>query len=149
MGQKVNPVRVVIDTNVLLSGLLFGGAPERICDLWASGRLVPLLSQETFAEFRRVLAYPKFRLTPAEISMIVEEELLPFAEVVEATVDASGICRDPHDDKFLSLAASGRADYLITGDQDLLVLRSFEKVRIVTVSEFTGLFPFQIKPTCK
>ena len=113
------------------------------------GRLVPLLSQETFAEFRRVLAYPKFRLTPAEISMIVEEELLHFAEVVEATVDASGICRDPHDDKFLSLAASGRADYLITGDQDLLVLRSFEKVRIVTVSEFTGLFPFQIKPTCK
>jgi putative PIN family toxin of toxin-antitoxin system len=142
VGQEVKPVRVVIDTNVLLSGLLFGGAPERIRDLWVLGRLVPLLSRETFAEFRRVLAYPKFRLTPAEITMIVEEELIPYAEVVEATVDASGVCRDPYDDKFLSLAASGRADYLITGDQDLLVLRSFNKVGIVTVSEFSGLLHF-------
>jgi putative PIN family toxin of toxin-antitoxin system len=139
MGQGVKPVRVVIDTNVLLSGLLFGGTPERIRDLCVSRRLVPLLSRETFAEFRRVLAYPKFRLTPAEITMIIEEELLPYAEVMEVTVDASGVCRDPHDDKFLSLAASGRADYLITGDQDLLVLRSYKKVRILTVSEFAGL----------
>jgi putative PIN family toxin of toxin-antitoxin system len=142
MGKEVKPVRVVIDTNVLLSGLLFGGTSERIRDLWVSGRLVPLLSRETFAEFRRVLAYPKFRLTPAEITMIVEEELLPYAEVIAATVDASGVCRDPHDDKFLSLAASGRADYLITGDQDLLVLRSFKNVRIVTLSEFAGLLHF-------
>jgi putative PIN family toxin of toxin-antitoxin system len=142
VGQEVKPVRVVIDTNVLLSGLLFGGAPKRIRDLWVLGRLVPLLSRETFAEFRRVLAYPKFRLTPAEITMIVEEELIPYAEVVEATVDASGVYRDPYDDKFLSLAASGRADYLITGDQDLLVLRSFNKVGIVTVSEFSGLLHF-------
>jgi uncharacterized protein len=149
MGQKVNPIRVVIDTNVLLSGLLFGGAPGRIRDLWVTGRLVPLLSRETFAEFIRVLAYPKFRLTPAEITIIVEGELLPFAEVMDATVDASGMCRDPHDDKFLSLAASGQADYLITGDQDLLVLRSFKKVSIVTVSEFTVLLPFQTNPTCK
>ena len=142
MDQEVSPVRIVIDTNVLLSGFLFGGAPERIRDLWVSGRLVPLLSRETFAEFSRVLAYPKFRLTQAEITLIVEEELLPYAEVLEATFDTSGVCRDPHDDKFLSLAASGRADYLITGDQDLLVLQSFKKVRIVTVSEFAGLLHF-------
>ena len=137
MGQKV--VRVVIDTNVLLSGLLFGGAPGRVRDLWIAGRLVPLLSKETFAEFARVLRYPKFRLSAAEISMLTEDELLSYAEVVDISVDASGTCRDPHDDKFLALAASGKAAYLITGDQDLLVLQSFKKTKIVTVHEFMEL----------
>jgi uncharacterized protein len=139
MGQKVIPVRVVIDTNVLLSGLLFGGEPGRLHDLWIAERLVPLLSKETFSEFSRVLAYPKFRLSPAEITMLIEEELLPYAEVVDVMEDASGACRDPHDDKFLALAASGKAAYIITGDQDLLVLQLFRKIRIVTVSEIVGI----------
>ena len=133
MGQKVAPVRVVIDTNVLLSGLLFGAEPGRLRDFWIEGRLLPLLSKETFAEFRRVLDYPKFRLSPAEIKMLVEEELLPYADVLDVTEDAFGTCRDPKDDMFLALAASGKAAYIITGDQDLLILQSFRKIKIVTV----------------
>jgi len=88
---------------------------------------VPLVSKETFAEFSRVLAYPKFQLSVFEIKMLVEEELLPYAEVVDVTEDTSGTCRDPQDDKFLALAASGKAAYLVTGDQDLLVLKMFKK----------------------
>lgn len=139
MGQKVTPIRVVIDTNVLVSGFLFGGEPGKICDLWITGRLVPLLSSETFTEFTRVLAYPKFRLSPAEITMLIEEELLPYAEIVDITEDATGACRDPKDDKFLALAASGKAVYIITGDQDLLVLQLFGQTRIITVSELLGM----------
>ncbi|HBG05602.1 MAG: putative toxin-antitoxin system toxin component, PIN family [Geobacteraceae bacterium GWC2_58_44] len=139
MGQKVTPVRVVIDTNILVSGLLFGGKPGKLRDLWIAGRLLPLLSKETFTEFRRVLNYPKFRLSPAEIIMLVEEELLPYADVLDVTVDASGACRDPNDDKFLALAASGKAAYLITGDQDLLVLQSFKKTKIVTVNDIAEI----------
>jgi putative PIN family toxin of toxin-antitoxin system len=139
MGQKVTPHRVVVDTNVLVSGLLFGGEPGKIRDLWIKGRIVPLLSSETFTEFNRVLSYPKFRLSPAEITMLIEEELLPYAEILDVTEDATGVCRDPKDDKFLSLAASGKAAYLITGDQDLLVLQLFQQTRIVTVSELLGM----------
>ena len=139
MGQKVTPLRVVVDTNVLVSGLLFDGLPGRLRDLWIAGRLVPLLSKETFAEFNRVLSYPKFRLSPAEISMLIEEELLPYAEVVDVTEDASGACRDHHDDKFLALGASGEAAYIITGDQDLLVLHMFRQIKIITVSELLEL----------
>ena len=139
MGQGIIPVRVVIDTNVLLSCLLFGGEPGKLRDLWIEGRLVPLLSKETFTEFRRVLDYPKFRLSPAEITMLVEEELLPFAEVLDVTEDATGACRDPKDDMFLALAASGNAAYLITGDQHLLILQSFRKCKIVTVKEIMGM----------
>ena len=139
MGQKLASARVVVDTNVLVSCLLFGGEPGKLHELWRSGRLVPLVSQETFAEFRRVLSYPKFRLSTADITMIMEDELLPYAEVVDVTENTSGICRDPHDDKFLALATSGRATYLVTGDQDLLVLKKFKKTRILTVSELLAL----------
>lgn len=135
MGQKVTPPRVVFDTNVLVSAMLFGGQPGRLHELWVARRIVPLVAKETFAEFSRVLSYPKFRLSRAEIALLIEEELLPYAEVVDVTVDATGACRDPHDDIFLSLAASGKATYIVTGDQDLLVLKTFRRVRIVTVSE--------------
>jgi len=139
MGQKVTPLRVVVDTNVLISGLLFGGEPEKIRELWIAGRLVPLLSSETFAEFTKVLSFPKFRLSPTEINMLIEEELLPYSEVVAVTKDATGTCRDPKDDKFLALAASGKAAYIVTGDQDLLVLQRVMKTRIITVNELLGM----------
>ncbi len=140
MGKEITPIRVVIDTNVLVSGLLFGGQPGKIHDLWASGRLVPLVSKDTFEEFNKVLAYPKFRLSRAEIAKIVEEELLPYADAVDVTANTAGICRDPDDDKFLALAASGDASYLVTGDKDLLALQTFGNARIVTVSDFLRLF---------
>lgn len=139
MVQKVTPLRIVVDTNVLISGLLFGGEPGKIRELWIAGRLVPLLSSETFAEFTKVLSYPKFRLSPAEITMLIEEELLPYAKVVAVTKDATGTCRDPKDDMFLALAASGKAAYIVTGDQDLLVLQLFMQTRIITVSELLGI----------
>lgn len=140
MGKKIIPYRVVIDTNVLVSGLLFGGEPGRLRDLWIGGRIVPLVSKETFAEIVKVLAYPKFRLTAAEIDMLVEQELLPHFQVVDVTEDASGVCRDPHDDQFLALADSGGASHLVTGDQDLLVLKRYGKTKIVSVNNFLRLF---------
>ena len=136
MVKKVTPVRVVLDTNVVVSALLFGGQPGKLRDLWVGGRSVPLVSKETFAEFNKVLAYPKFRLSTAEIATLVEEEVLPYAVVVDVTEDAAGTCRDSHDDKFVALAVSGQASYLVTGDQDLPVLQSFGNVRIVSVSDF-------------
>ncbi len=140
MGKKVTSLRVVIDTNVLVSALLFGGQPGKLRDLWVGGQLVPLVSKETFDEFSKVLSYPKFRLSAGEITMIIEEELLPYVDVVDVTEDAVGACRDSDDAKFLALAASGEASYLVTGDQDLLVLEAFGNTRIVTVSDFLRLF---------
>lgn len=138
MVKKIAPLRVVVDTNVLVSGLLFGGEPGKVYELWRGGQLVLLFSSATFAELNRVLSYPKFRLSTAEIAMLIEEELLPFAEVVDVTEDATGSCRDPDDDKFLALAAAGKAAYLVSGDRDLLVLRQFGQTRIVTVAELVG-----------
>lgn len=139
MGKKLIPIRVVLDTNVLVSALLFGGRPGMLRDLWKSGRIIPLVTKETFAEFRKVLSYPKFKLTQREIRSILNEEILPFVEPVEIIELVSGICRDPHDDMFLAVAASGDAQFLVTGDKDLLVLKQYRQTEIVTLAE---LFSF-------
>lgn len=136
MGQRLTPIRVVLDTNVLVSALLFGGRTGMLREGWKSGRIIPLVSKETFAEFRRVLSYPKFKLSLREIRAILNEEILPFVEAVEITEHVTGICRDPHDDMFLAVAACGSGHYLVTGDQDLLVLQNYGKAQIVTVAEF-------------
>ncbi len=134
MGQKLTPLRVVLDTNVLVSALLIGGGTGMLRELWKSGCIIPLISRETFAEFRRVLSYPKFKLYPREIRAILNEEILPFVEPVEIVTPVTGICRDPHDDMSLAVARYGRAIYLVSGDQDLLVLNNFGETRIVTVA---------------
>jgi putative PIN family toxin of toxin-antitoxin system len=139
MGQKLKPLRVVLDTNVLVSALLFGGPTGMLRDAWKTGRIIPLVSKETFAEFRRVLSYPKFKLSQREIRAILNEEILPIVEPVEITEEVAGVCRDPRDYMFLAVAACGSAQYLITGDQDLLVLKSYSSTHIVTVAEFLAL----------
>jgi putative PIN family toxin of toxin-antitoxin system len=141
MGEKPKKVRrVVLDTNVLVSALLFTGELSKIVDLWQQGEMVPLISRETFDELRAVLQYPKFSLAPDEIQSIIENEILPYFEVVEIKENVRGVCRDPGDDKFLACALSGSAHFIVSGDKDLIVLKSHKAIRIIKASEFTRLF---------
>ena len=105
-------------------------------DAWKDGRIIPLVSKETFAEFRKVLSYPKFKLSQREIRAIINEEILPFVEPVAIADQVTGVCRDSHDDMFLAVAVYGNGAYLVTGDQDLLVLKKYSTTKIVPVSEF-------------
>lgn len=128
-------MRVVLDTNVLVSALLFVGPVSRIHALWKERSIVPVVSKETFAEFLAVLSYPKFQLTDEERRTLVEEECLPYFEVVEVT-ETKRLCLDPDDDKFLACAAATRAGHLVTGDKHLLALREHQGAAIVTVAVF-------------
>jgi putative PIN family toxin of toxin-antitoxin system len=138
VGEEAPAVRVVLDTNVLVSALLFRGRLAALIPLWHSGAIVPVISRETFDEFRTVLAYPKFALTEEEVAGIIEDEILPFFEVTEITDPVEGVCRDPHDDKFLAAAVNGGAACLVTGDRDLLELKRYRSVEIVNPQEFIG-----------
>lgn len=129
-------MRVVLDTNVVISALLFRGTAARLVPLWQRGRIVPLLTGPMLEEYLRALAYPKFRLTEDEIRGLVEEELLPFARPVTVRRRLRVVGRDPDDDKFIECAVSGRARFLITGDLDLRSVGSYRKVLIVTPGEF-------------
>jgi len=128
--------RVVLDTNVLVSALLFGGRLDALIGRWKSGELIPLFSRATFAEFRRVLAYPRFGLTGPEINALIEEEILAWCEVVETGEEIRGVCRDPGDDIFLSCAVAAGADAIVSGDRDLLDLGAFRGIPILSVAAF-------------
>lgn len=126
--------RWVLDTNVVLSALVRpGGITGRLRLAWQAGFFTPLVARATAAELIRVLAYPKFRLTADEQHELLAD-YLPWAEVVrmpKRLPDTPG-CRDPHDLPSLQLAYAGRADALVAGDADLLVLTKSSRVEILT-----------------
>ena len=116
--------RVVLDTNVVLSALLFGGGPTaRVRAGWQSGRIVPLASTATAGELVRVLSYPKFKLSAAEQEDLLAD-YLPYVRIVAIPDLPPGVpaCRDPFDLPFLHLAVAGKAHVLVSGDKDLLAL---------------------------
>ena len=117
--------RLVLDTNVLLSALLFpAGSLSWLRHAWHSETIIPLASQATTLELLRVLSYPKFRLASHEREDLLVD-YLPWCETVTVSEPpAVPDCRDPFDRPFLELALVGRADALVTGDEDLLTLAS-------------------------
>lgn len=140
MVAKKKTLRLVFDTTVLVSALILKGRVSKLLDLWRMGRITPVLSRETFDEFRRVLAYPKFSLSTSEIQGILQQEILPFFEVVELLNTVAGVCRDPHDDKFLACAAAAKVTFLVSGDKDLCSLSKFGSVRIITLDHLLTMF---------
>jgi uncharacterized protein len=117
-----NKTTVVFDTNVVLSALLFArGRLSWLVGHWQAGECKPLVSRATGAELTRILAYSKFQLTANE-QLEALSAYLPFCEIVDIVKTCPVICRDPRDQPFLDLAQCGRADLLVTGDEDLLVL---------------------------
>lgn len=129
--------RVVFDTNVILSALVFGGpATRRLRGLWQQGACTPLVSTATAGELVRVLAYPKFRLSPAEREELLAD-YLPYAKVVTLPDPPPAVpdCRDRFDLPFLQLSVAGKA-MLVTGDRDLLVLAGKTAFPILEVEAF-------------
>ncbi len=136
MGKKEKAaIKVVLDTNVLVSSLLFQGKLAGIVRLWKKGRIIPLFSRDTFDEFKAVLEYPKFSLSWQERKNIIEQEVLPFFEVVGIVDPVKGICRDPDDDMFIACAVSASADFIVTGDKDLLDIGKYQSVTIISGSD--------------
>jgi uncharacterized protein len=130
--------RVVLDTNIIVSALVFGGSlPARALDAWQSGMIEPLVSTETASELMRVLAYPKFKLGAEEREELLGD-YLPYATVVNIPNPPPTVpdCRDPFDIQFLQLAKAGKASAIVTGDKDLLALAGQTSFAILTLDVF-------------
>jgi putative PIN family toxin of toxin-antitoxin system len=123
---------------VVVSALLFSqGRLAWVRAAWQSREFHPLISRPVAEELIRVLEYPKFRLDAGEREFLLGE-YLPWCEVVHARRATASIphCRDPGDRMFLELAVAGKADFLVTGDADLLSLRGEFEIPIVTADGF-------------
>lgn len=136
-------MRVVLDTNAVVSALLFAGVSSKLVPLWQSRAIVALVSRGILEEYLRVLSYPKFKLSEAEIKDLVQEEVLPFVDVVIPRRRLSVVKRDPSDDQFVECAVAGKARVIISGDKDLLSIGSYRKILIQTLAQFLPGFPSQ------
>lgn len=127
--------RIVVDTNVLVSGLLFGGKPGELVSLWKKGRVIPFCSKEIIEEYLHVLAYPKFQLSESEIDFILNHEILPHFNVLKVNPGKPFVTMDPSDDKFIWCAIEGEAETIVSGDEHLLKLFP-SPVPVTTVAMF-------------
>lgn len=124
---------VVLDTNVWISALEFGGTPDAAL-FRALTRDQLAISDFIRAEIERVLTQ-KFDRDPVELRIILDE-LLTQALLIDATGDVKGVCRDPKDDAILETASKANADYLVAGDKDLLTLGRYGRTAIITPSAY-------------
>ncbi len=133
--------RAVLDTNVVVSALLFErGRLSWLRPSWMAEDFRPLVSKSTAAELLRVLSYPKFHLTDEEIEVLLGD-FLPFSEAVEVkdTPAAYPGLVDPDDRIFLHLAEAGTAEFLVTGDQDLLTVLPPGDYQIISPANFRAI----------
>ncbi|MHB8362418.1 MAG: putative toxin-antitoxin system toxin component, PIN family [Patescibacteria group bacterium] len=125
--------RVIIDSNVFLSGLLFGGNPEKILEYWSLGKFILCISPELQAEIINKLQN-KFHINNDSIKLLIEKfnnhskKFIPQTKVI--------LSRDPLDNFILELAEESHANFIITGDKDLLILEHYKKTRIVSPVDF-------------
>ena len=135
--------RVVLDTNVVLSALVFThGQAVALRDAWQAGRCEPHVSKATAGELIRVLGYPKFKLSGEEQRELLAD-YLPYCRTVAmpAKPPRTPACRDPFDLPFLQLAVVGKVDFLVTGDHDLPGIKGKLLCPIVTLEAFLAALP--------
>ncbi len=133
-------IRAVLDTNLLVSYLLTNGeTTSRIIAHWEANSFVFLQSPSILAELISILNRPKLRPYLKSDPQVMIDLIENDAEFVKGGLMLPGACRDPKDDKFIACAVEGNADYIVTGDKDLLDLGTYEHIQIVTVREFLTL----------
>ena len=129
-------LRLVIDTNILISGLMsVNSLPQQVFD-YATSQAILLMSDEVQSEIENVISRPKLqKYITLERRTKFLSELSQQVERVEINQQIRA-CRDPKDDKFLELAVCGEANYIITGDADLLDLHPFQNISIIKAASF-------------
>lgn len=128
-------LRVVIDTNVLVSGIIFRGKPHQILQTVIDRRIQAVSSKTLLAELTEILT-KKIDYSPDKIRQITDQ-LEDLIEIVQPD-EVIRVCRDPNDNRVLEAAVAGKCDFIVTGDRDLLVLKKYKNIRILTPAEFVG-----------
>jgi len=133
-------MKLVLDTNIFVSAFYWGGNPQKIIDRIVEGADELYISNEILDEVAATMARPKFKTRPE----IIERYLRTIEKIGKKVFIAGkvkGICRDEDDDDKIECAILSGADYLITGDNDLLVLGNYRQTEFITAEKYLKLFP--------
>lgn len=127
-------LRIVLDTNVLVSAIVCNGKPRKLFQMGIDGKYKILISKETLDELSEVIQRPKFKMTREDIVRIVSV-LMETGANVRITSNFEVINNDPDDNIIINTAYDGNADYIVSGDKDIKDLKNFKKIKIVSVNE--------------
>jgi putative PIN family toxin of toxin-antitoxin system len=135
-------IRAVLDANVYVSAAVRPeGPPGQIIDRFLRGSFEIVMSQAIVDEVLRALSYPKVRkyIRPGLDPELWFEDIVVLSQLVAGDREVTGASKDPDDDKYIAAAIEGRAMFLVAGDSDLLVLKEYDGVRIVSPRIFLDL----------
>ena len=130
---------VVFDTNVLIAAIITEGICSKLLHRARAGEFSLISCPFILKELRRILS-KKFRLGQDELALAIEIMSEVFSQVLDHSLKIKDICRDAADDNIIACAVAAKADYLVTGDADLLELKIYQGVRIITPRDFEALF---------
>lgn len=126
--------RLLLDTNIYISAIFFGGKPKEIIELARVGKIDLVISEYILWEIREVLRR-KFKAPDSKLN-IIERDILSIAKVIKTPLRFDVVSRDPADNAILAGAVEGRVDAIVTGDNDLLVLKKYNNLLIMTPAEY-------------
>lgn len=133
-------MNVILDTNVVLSGIFFGGVPGRLLEAWRAGAITLVLSPSILAEYRQAARELEARYGPLDFDAFVSL-LLVHSELVDAPAHLpTPVCTDQDDDKFLACALASSGKVIITGDRALLAVNGWNDIEIVTPRTFVDRY---------
>ena len=127
-------MRIVIDTNVLISGVFFGGFPRKILSAVVGQKITACATAEIINEYEDIVQ-EMINRKQGHINRTILSPLIKAMEIIEPVTHVE-ICRDPDDNKFLECAKDSHALYIVSGDKDLLVIEKYENIQIVTAKTF-------------
>ena len=131
--------RIILDTNIFISGILFGGIPRKIIESVLQGQFTLCLSEPLWEELEGVLLRPKFHFS-GEVVHTILNELKTMAFLVDPERKLSIIKEDPSDNRLLEAAVTARTDIIVSGDKHLLQLRKFRDTSILSPREFLDAY---------
>ena len=132
-------MRIILDTNVVISGIFFTGPPYQILKAWREGKLHLVISEEILAEYRRVGETLALQFPPIDLWSILDM-LSAAAEVVSVKCLPKPVCDDPADDKFLACALAGECKLIVSGDKHLLKVSGFRGIKVLKPWEFVNTY---------
>ncbi|MCI8632820.1 MAG: putative toxin-antitoxin system toxin component, PIN family [Lachnospiraceae bacterium] len=127
-------MRIVIDTNVLISGVFFGGFPRKILSSIVNGKITAYATFEIINEYEEIIQEMIDR-KQGHINRTILIPLIKTMEIIEPSSHIE-ICRDSDDNKFLECAKDSHALYIVSGDKDLLIIKEYENIQIITAKDF-------------
>ena len=127
-------MRIVIDTNIVASAIFFGGRPRELMELLLRHELTAFITREIIEEYQGTIAYLQNEYPSKRIAVPLTQ-IIAACNMIETT-SVIRVCRDPDDDKFIACALDSRSIYIVSGDKDLLAVKQYKDVQVVTVAQF-------------